>query len=117
MILADEEDMNYVNYPVLRSEQQNIEDIVTYGLRAYSALTDYNEALYDRVDINTAELEEYINLSRQVCSRLSDAESVPFDLLLELRSILAVLYQLRVLAVEEKGVVGKPSAVEEGSGL
>lgn len=111
-IYLPEEEMTYVNYPVLREEQQHIEDISAYALRAYTALSDYNEAVYDRVDVNTAELEQYITLCRDTCSRLASAASIPFDLLLELRSILTMLYKLRTLAADSSAnVIGEPTAI------
>jgi hypothetical protein len=117
-IYLPEEEISFVNYPVLREEQQNVEDISAYALLVYGALTDYNEAIYDRVDVNTAELEQCITLCRDTCSRLASAASVPFDLLLELRSILTMLYKLRTLAADTgTNVVGVPTAAnveEEG---
>ncbi|WP_025684582.1 hypothetical protein [Paenibacillus maysiensis] len=112
-IYLPEEELTYVNFPVLREERQSVEDITAYALRAYTALSDYNEALYDRVDINTAELEQYINLCQDTCRRLAAAANVPFDLLLELRSILTMLYKLRTLAADiSANVVGEPGGVD-----
>ncbi|KAF6569106.1 hypothetical protein G9G53_22725 [Paenibacillus sp. EKM206P] len=118
-IYLPEEELTYVNFPVLREERQSVEDITAYALRAYTALSDYNEALYDRVDINTAELEQYITLCRDTCSRLASADSIPFDLLLELRSILTMLYKLRTLAADSSAnVIGEPAAIStEDDGL
>ncbi|MGG1673510.1 hypothetical protein ACIFOE_23290 [Paenibacillus sp. NRS-1783] len=118
-IYLPEEEISFVNYPVLRDEQQHIEDISAYALRVYGALSDYNEAVYDRVDVNTAELEQYITLCRDTCSRLASAVSIPFDLLLELRSILTMLYKLRTLAADSSSnVIGEPTAIStEDDGL
>ncbi|MBE0335124.1 hypothetical protein [Paenibacillus sp. 23TSA30-6] len=117
-IYLPEEEISFVNYPVLREEQQNVEDISAYALRVYGALTDYNEAAYDRVDVNTAELEQYITKSRDTCSRLAAAANVPFDLLLELRTILSMFYNMRTLAASSDNVVGTPTATDtEDDGL
>lgn len=112
------ESPTFVNFPVLRDEKTNIELITAYALRAYSALSDYNEALFDRVDINTDELEQYIILCRQICNSLGTADNIPFDILLELRSVLTSLYQLRQLYNDLGSVViGKPSEVAEDEGI
>ncbi|WP_017814477.1 hypothetical protein [Paenibacillus shenyangensis] len=107
---------SFINYPVLRDEQANIEAIVTYAERAYSALYDYNEAIYDRVDINTDELEQYIDLCRRTCNALGTSDRVPHDVLIELRSILAELYKLRQLAADTE-IIGEPDEIEEDEGI
>ncbi len=107
---------SFINYPVLRDEQTNIEAISTYAERAYSALYDYNEAIYDRVDINTDELEQYITLCRQTCSNLGTADRIPHDVLIELRSILAELYRLRQLAAGTD-IIGVPDEIKEDEGI
>ncbi|MGF6354079.1 hypothetical protein ABIE27_001989 [Paenibacillus sp. 4624] len=112
-IYLPEEEISYVNYPVLREEQQIVRNISEYALRVYGALSDYNEAVYDRVDVNTAELEQYISLCENTCGRLASATSVPFDLLLELRSILTMLYKLRILAADSgANVIGESTAID-----
>ncbi len=114
-----QESISFVNYPVLRDEQSKIETIVSYALQVRESLTMYNEATANRVDINMDELDQQIILCRQTCEHLGTAEKIPFDVLLELRSVLSTFYSLRTL-YEDSGVsvIGTPTVVrEEGAAV
>lgn len=114
------ESISYINYPVLREQQPNIEAIMTYALRVHSAVTDYNENVADKIDINTDELREYIDLCRKTCEAMGLAESVPFDVLIEVRNVMAEFLNLSYLASTFGSTIfGKPTitSTTEGSGL
>lgn len=113
------ESISYINFPVLRDQQPNIERIIAYTLRMHTALTDYDESAADRIDINSGELQEYIDLCRATCEALGTAAAVPFDALIELRNIQAemlnVMYLFRSFG---NTMFGTPTAAEaEGSGI
>jgi hypothetical protein len=104
------ESVTLVNYPVLREQRDNIEQILIYVLRVESALVDYNEARYDKVDLNTDEINQYVDLCRTVTYALGTAESVPYDILIELRNIQAQLYSLVYINRQEGTTVfGTPT--------
>lgn len=111
------ESVTLVNFPVLREQRDNIEKILIYILRVETALVDYNEARYDKVDLNTDEINQYVELCRTVTGALGTAESVPYDILIELRSIQSQLHNLVYLNRQEgKAVFGTPSAETTGTG-
>ncbi|AKG36081.1 hypothetical protein [Paenibacillus durus] len=109
-----QEAISFVNYPILRDEQTNIEKIVSYVLQVRESLTAYNSATANLVDINMDELEQHLALCRQTCESLGTAEKIPFDVLLELRSVLSTFYSLRTLYFDAgSSVIGVP-VVENG---
>jgi hypothetical protein len=113
------ESPSFVNFPVLRDEQVNIETLVSFALRVNSALVDYIEARYSKIDLNMDEVEQHITLCRGVCERLGMADNVPFDVLLELRVFQKQFQNIRLLyRTQGKNLIGTPDkTASEGSGL
>lgn len=114
------ESISYINYPVLREQQANIEAILMYALRVHSALSDYNENTANRIDLNVDELREYIDLCRKTCAAMGTAERVPFDVLIEIRNIMADLMKLHYkYSVFGSSMFGTPTnlTTSEGSGV
>lgn len=110
----------FANYPSLRDEQTNIDTLMTFALRLNTAIVDYNESRFDRIDISMDEVEVNILQCRATCEVLGMADRVPFDVLVELRSILATLYAVRVLNRQSgRNVIGIPTAIQasEGAGV
>lgn len=102
--------VNYVNFPELRGQRENIQAILDYSLRAQVALADYNEARYDRIDLNMEELQANITLCRSVSDALGLASNVCFDILLEIRSVQEMLQQLVYLKrVTGTNLIGLPT--------
>jgi hypothetical protein len=101
---------NLVNYPVLRAQQANMNVLMTYALRVSSALTDYNEARYDKIDLNMDELQSNIQLCRDTCYALGTDVSVPFDVLIDLRKFQEQFQNIAYLyRTQGKAVIGTPS--------
>lgn len=113
------EAVSFVNYPVLREEQGNIETLMTFALRVHSALTDYNEARYDKIDVNMDEVETNINQCRATTLRIGTSDRIPFDVLFELRKIQHTLQNLRYLYTQQgKNLIGTPTtSTTSGGGL
>jgi hypothetical protein len=106
-----------VNYPVLREQQGNMGALMTYALRVASALTDYNEARYDKIDLNMDELQNTIQLCRDTCYALGTATAVPFDVLVELRKFQEQFQNLLYLyRTQGKVVIGAPTATASTGG-
>lgn len=114
------ESISYVNFPILREQQGNIETIMVYALRVHSAVTDYDENGADKIDLNTEELQRHIDLCRTCCEALGTTESVPFDALIEVRGIMGEFLNLWYLwQTFGNTLFGTPlsKSGEEGSGL
>jgi hypothetical protein len=112
------ESISFGNFPVLRDVQTDLESIMTFALRVNSALIDYNEAKYDKIDVNMDEVGRNIDLCRATCSTLGLADKVPYDILLEVRSIQTQLQSIRVMyRTMGKDVIGVPNKASEGSGV
>lgn len=111
------EAVSFVNYPVLRDEQSNIESLMTFALRVNSALTDYNGAVFDKIDINMDEVERNIEQCRATNLNLGTSDRIPFDVLFELRKIQHALQQLRYLFSQfGKNLVGTPTVSSDSGG-
>ena len=92
-----QEAVNYINFPELRAYKKDIETLLEYTLRVNTALADYNEGRYDKIDLNMEELKSHINLCRTICEALGNAPKVCFDVLIELREIQMHLQNLLYL--------------------
>lgn len=91
---------NLTNYPELRAQRANLTAIMDYALRATSALADYNEARYDKIDLNAGEIRQAIALCRSTSEVLGTAPKVCFDILLEIRTVQEDLQNLLFLRVK-----------------
>jgi hypothetical protein len=112
------EAVNFINFPELRTYKADIETIMEYALRVQTAVADYNEARYDRIDLNMEELHAHIDLCRTVCEALGSAPNVCFDILLEIRNIQQNLQNLAYLKTKfGSAIIGEPTTTtsEEGS--
>ena len=108
------EAVNYVNYPELRTYRKDIETIMEYALRVGMALADYNEGVYDKIDLNAEELKTHINLCRNVCYALGTAPKVCFDVLIELRELQYAFQNLLYLKNQYGDqYIGKPTPSED----
>lgn len=86
--------LQFRNYPEVNSVSEDIDDIMDYSMHVHLALVGYTEGLYDRVDVDSHNLQKYIDKCRNVCNVLGNAPNVCFDLLLELRGVQNVFQQL-----------------------
>ncbi|MNN36620.1 hypothetical protein D3C81_1505220 [compost metagenome] len=109
-----QEKLNYRNYPEVRDKQADINTLFAYALRVNEALISYNSGEFDKIDLNTNELETNITLCRSISETLGTAKNVCYDLLLELRVIQKNMQLVRYLG-KENGTryVGKPTVQEE----
>lgn len=102
---------NLINFPVLRSQQANINALMTYALRVSSALADYNSGKYNKIDLNMGELQQNIDLCRSTCYTLGTASSIPFDVLVELRKFQDQFQNvMTIYRVKGAAVVGTPTS-------
>ncbi len=110
--------VNYTNYPELLTYRQDIEDLLNYSLTVHNALQDYNEGIYDRIDVNMEEVQNHITLCRTLSDVLGKAPRVCFDVLLEIRVIQEHLHKLVFLKnTYGNQYVGTPSPTSEGGVL
>jgi len=112
--LPDEE-INFRNYPELYTVWDDLQKINAYATRVHKALADYTSGQYDKIDLNTEELNSYITLCRNVCSVLGQAPKVCFDILLDLREL---QYHMQILLYNRRRFgskfIGTPSTSGEG---
>lgn len=112
------ESLTLVNYPVLREQREQIENMLVYALQVQTAITDYNEAKVDHIDVNMDELDTRVGTCRQVCEALGTADQVPFDILIELRMIQVELqhlvYLYRLEGRQRIDPVSQQTQAEEG---
>lgn len=103
------------NFPEAWALRQEIQDITQYTLGVQDALALYNEGVHDKIDVNTAELQNYIIRFRSVCDTLGAAPNVFFDVLLELRAMQGVLQDVLRLSTHYGSLyVGTPTKKEGG---
>jgi hypothetical protein len=108
---------NYINFPEVRLQKDNITAVMSYSLTAQAALTDYNNGTYDRIDLNSDEIQSNIDLCRSICDVLGNANNVCFDVLLDVREIEKSL--LKVLFLKRKygnQIVGTPTNSDSSGG-
>lgn len=89
-----EEELHYRNYPEVNYAQADIQLILQYAMRVDTAIFDYSNGTFDKIDIDVHDLANYIDLCRSVCSKIGTAPNVCFDILLEIRSIQKILQTL-----------------------
>lgn len=109
------EAVNYINYPELRTAKPDIEAIMEYAMRVNLAVADYDEARFDRIDVNMEEVQRNIELCRRVCETLGTAPKVCFDILLDIRDIQNTLQNLVYLKrTTGNSIIDTPTITTEG---
>lgn len=88
------EQVNYINYPELRTYRADIVSIIAYAEVVATAVSDYQKGKKDKIDLNTDEVQQYINLCRSTSEVLGKAPKVCFDVLMELRNVQVQLHGL-----------------------
>jgi len=89
-----EEELNFRNYPEVRTVLPYVQEVITYAAQAVTAIKQYTSGASDRVDLSIVDLQKYTKLCRTVCSTLGSAASVCYELLAELRTIQNTLQTL-----------------------
>lgn len=113
------EQPNYINFPEVRTQKYNIQTVMSYSLTAQLALADYNSGRFDRIDLNTDEIQSNVDLCRSISDALGNAINVCYDVLLDVRTIQqnlqSLLYLKRALG---NAVLGTPTnATTTGGGV
>ena len=86
LYLAKEE-LNLSNYPEIRGILKDVQELISYAIGVSTVMGDYISGIYDRMDINIADLQKYIVVCRSLCDVLGTSPNVCYDLLTELRLI------------------------------
>ncbi len=112
------EELKITNYPELSKVEDDIDAIQVFTMRTNLALTEYNEGLKDKVDIDVQELRKHIELCRSVADILGRASNVCFDILMEIRAIQHGLYDV-LFTYQRFGseYIGTPTADEDEGGI
>jgi hypothetical protein len=111
------EQPNYINFPEVRQQKANIQAVMDYSLKAQAALADYNEGRYDRIDLNSDEIQSNIDLCRSINEVLGNANNVCYDVLLDIREIHKNLLKLMYLKRQYGNqVIGTPTNANSSGG-
>jgi len=81
------EELRYRNYPEINTVLTDVNSIISYAKRVNIALVNYNSGAYDKIDVDTVALQNYIDLCRSVNAILGNATNVCYDLLVEIRAL------------------------------
>lgn len=113
------EQLNYSNYPEIRPQRANIEAVLTYSQTVSTAMTDYETGKYDRIDLNTGEIQDNIDLCRTICGALGNAPKPCIEVLMEVRNVQKQLQNIMYLYGKSgSALIGTPTnTTSEGGGV
>lgn len=82
-----DESFSFLNYPEIEQQLSSIEELLDYALMVNTAINDYNSGTYDKIDVNVTELNQYLQICKDIINILGNAPKVCFEVLLQLREI------------------------------
>lgn len=82
------------NYPEVGRYWEDINKLTSYAEHVSSAIIAYNEEKTDHINVSIVEIREHIMLARSLCTNLTEAKNICYDLLLGIRGIQKSLQEL-----------------------
>jgi hypothetical protein len=95
--------LKHSNYPEIELVKSDLAKIDAFASEVSIALAQFNEVIADKVYVNVGELHEHISLCRSVLETLGNAKSPCFDLIVDLREVLQLFFEVSYADRAHKG--------------
>lgn len=93
----DSEVLKHSNYPEVKFLSADLTRLDTFFQTLNSAIAAYTEGEYEKVYLDENEVNIHVTLCQNVLETLGMAENPCFDILINIRQMLAIMYEIKYM--------------------